>query len=508
MRLVSHRIGAFATALALLICWAAIDGGSASAQGQPGTTAPGVWGSAINLQNVGSNSATPTITFYNANGEQVTQFSPSQPIAKNGALSLFVPAQVQKLSPGQYSAVVRSAEPFVASVNTASTNNATPPWTAFAYEGIGSSQAGATLFFPGLYKGYFSFDSEMVIQNAGTTTATLKADFYNAAGTKIATANLGTLARNAARTFPIATLVATPPLPGGNTAGLFGAVVTSTQGNIPLVGIANIWRTSPTNGTASYNASTTGSSVLYAPALLNNYFGFVTALTVQNVHPTQTANVRLTYSDGTFTDFALKPLAARQFYQPGDSRLPSGNTNGVFSAKVTTQGGSIVGLVSQSIVFGPPNGSFASYTMPRTAAPAVNISAVLHGYFGYFTAVTVQNTDPIRTTDIVITYANGKERRFQNVGPNRTVNILHLDSTPGEVLSNGTTISAVVKSVIPGTNQDDTVNLVAVIQHNTAPGVNGNDPSHVPSDYLLALTGSPRTNTAQDSIINLVSIRK
>jgi len=259
------------------------------------------------------------------------------------------------------------------------------------------------------------------------------------------------------------------------------------------VGIANLWRTSPANGTASYNAAATGSSVIYAPSLLNNYFGFATALTVQNVSAA-TVTVLITYSNGySVPQFSLAPFATRAFYQPSDTHLPSGNTNGVFSAKVVANGGTIVGLVSQSIAFGPANGSFASYNMPGTTTPAVNISSVLHGYFGYFTAVTVQNTGNT-TTDVLITYANGQTRRFTNVGANKTVNILHLDSTPGEVLPNNTATSAVVKSVKPGSNppQDDTATLVAVLQHGTAPGVNGNDPSHVPSDYLLSVTGSPK----------------
>jgi hypothetical protein len=491
MRRVLHRITAFSVILALVVCWAAIGGGNASAQGVPGTVAPGQWASAINLQNVGNAATKPTISFFDQNGgNPILTYTTPNDVPKNGSLSLYVPSSISNLPANhQYSAVVSSVEPFQVSVNTASTSSTTPPWTAFAYEGIGSSQAGTTLYYPGLYKNYFSFNSEMVVQNAGDTPATLKADFYNSAGTKIATANLGTLNKNAALTFPIASLVATPALPSGNSTGLFGAVVTSTQGNIPLVGIANIWRTSPTNGTASYNAAAGGSSVLYAPSLLNNYFGFATALTIQNVSASD-ASVLIQYSNGhSVGPFTLKKFASQAFYQPSDPGLNnvSGNVNGVFSAKVTTQGGSIIGLVSQSVPSGSA-GSFGSYNTPAVASPAVNISSVLHGYFGYFTAVTVQNTGNT-TTDVLITYANGVSKKFPGIGPNKTVNILHLS---GDGLTNGTATSAVVKSVKPNSNTDDTAPLVAVIQHNTAPGVNGNDPTHVPSDYLLAVTGAPK----------------
>ena len=446
---------------------------SIAAQGQPGTDAPGVWGSSINLQNTGTGTATITIQFYDSSGTLVHTYTPD-PLAAGGAVSIYVPGVVTGLASGQYSAVVSSDQPVIASVNTGSTNSATAPWTSFAYDGFDQSQAGTTLYFPGNYKNYYNFYSEIVVQNTGSSTATLTGTFKKADGTVIASnVAMGTLAPNASKTFPMS---AFSQLPSGNADGLFGAVISSDQ---PIVGVANIWREQPTNGTASYSGFTGGSSTLYAPALYKEYYGFGSALTIQNVG-TGTATGTVTYSNGTTKNFSLAEGAAIEFYQPADPALPGGNTNGVFAASVTATSGQVVGLVSLSIPTGT-NGDFASYNVPSSAATSVNIPNVNSDYYGFFSAVTVQNTDTSQSTNVTITYADNTSRTFNNIPPGGVVNIIHLNGA-GDTLPDKTSTSAVVSS-------SNGVNLVAVIQHNTASGVNGYDPSKVPSDFLQAVTG-------------------
>lgn len=445
---------------------------SIAAQGQSGTAAPGAWGSSVNLQNTGTATATINIQFYDSSGTLAHTYTPA-PLAAGDALSIYVPGVVTGLGAGQYSAVVSSDQPVVASVNSASTNSGSAPWTAFAYDGFSSSQAGTTLYFPGNYKNYYNFSSEIVIQNTGATVATVTATFKKADGTVIASnVALGTIQPNASKTYPMSSFT---QLPSGNADGLFSAVISSDQ---PVVGVANIWREQPTNGTASYSAFTGGSSTLYAPALYNNYYGFASALTIQNVG-TGTAAGTVTYSNGVTDTFSLAEGAAQEFYQPANSSLPSGNTNGVFAASVTTTSGSVVGLVSLSLPSGS-NGDFASYNVPATASPSVNIPNINSDYYGYFSAVTVQNTGT-QSTNVTITYADGSSRVFNNVPAGGVVNIVHLNGA-GDVLPNRTSTSATVTS-------SNGVNLVAVIQHNTTNGVSGYDPNKKPSDFLLAVTG-------------------
>lgn len=443
---------------------------SASAQGQNGTDAPGVWGSSINLQNTGTDVANVTIYFYDNTGTAVENYTPT-PLAVDGAVSIYVPALVQNLTPGQYSAVVSSNQPVLASVNTASTNSALSPWTSFAYDGFDSSQGADDLYFPGNYKDYYNFFSELVIQNTGSSTATLTATFTDASGTVIAAdVALGTIEPNASMTYPTSAISV---LPSGNTGGLFGATVSADQ---PIVGVANIWREQPTNGTASYSGFTGGSGTLYPPALYNDYYDFASALTIQNVGAVDAVGT-VTYSDGTTDSFSLVPGAAQEFYQPANAALPSGDTDGVFAATVQTTAGEVVGLVSLSVPSGV-RGDFASYNVPDAAATSVNIPNVNSDYYGFFSAVTVQNTGAT-ATDVTITYATGATQTFTGVAAGGVVNIIHLD-TAGDPLPNQTSTSATVTASNP---------LVAVIQHNTTTGVAGYDPTKVPSDFLLAVTG-------------------
>ncbi len=253
-----------------------------------------------------------------------------------------------------------------------------------------------------------------------------------------------------------------------------------------MAGIANIWRTGNPNGTASYNGFTSGTNTLYAPALYKGYYGFTSALTVQNIGNSN-ANVTIDYPTGTDETFTLAPKQAREFFQPANASLPSGNTNGVFSAKVTATGGSIVGLVSLGQATGNGKGDLGSYNVPGEATNAVNIPNVLSDYYGYFTAVTVQNVCSA-ATNITISYPgslSSANRTFTNVPANGTVNILHLNNA-GDTLPNSTTTSAVVSA------SNTSCNLVAVMQHGTSNGVNGYNPAKQPSDYLLALTGSAK----------------
>jgi len=314
-----HRSAAGLMALSLLAGSLVFGSTPAGAQcNNQGTCAPGVWESSINLQNLSGNNASVTIDFYDKDGNLAgAPYTVEGGIPANGAVSIFVPAQVATLASGQYSAVVNSTEQVKATVNTASTNSASAPWTAFGYEGADTTMSGPKLYFPGLYKSYFGFDSEMVVQNVGTGNTTASVRFYNqATGAAVGGAiSLGDIGPNQSRTFSLANR---PEIAAGNIA--YSAVVTSS-GDVPITGIANIWRSTGANGTASYNALTDGSSTLYAPALYKGYYGFTSALTVQNIGTTN-ATVKIDYPGVPEENFTLAPNQAKEFFQPNNAQLP------------------------------------------------------------------------------------------------------------------------------------------------------------------------------------------
>ncbi|NNJ09839.1 hypothetical protein EKD04_005825 [Chloroflexales bacterium ZM16-3] len=474
------------TALAMALAMVTLAFPSGQAQAQHTTTvAPGVWSSAILIQNVSTTSATIEIKFYDSAGTLKKTY-PTTLNAKE-PVTLYVPDKMSDLASGQYSAVVSSTAKVIASVQTSSVSQGTGPWTAFAYEGVDSNSTGTKLFFPGNYKGYYTFNSELVIQNSSESTATtLTVDFYKQDGSKITTVDLGSLGANSAKTWAMTDSIF-GALPSGNT-GIFGAVVTSSA--TPIAGIANIWATSPTNKTASYNGVTSGTTSLFAPSLSNNYYGFASALTIQNIDQATTATGTIEYTNGTKQNFSLAPNAAQEFYQPNVSGLPSGNTGGSFSAKVTATAGSIVGLVSYSRplavdLAGRPFGDFASYNCAPVASAEVNIPNINNNYYGYFTNVTVQNTGT-DTTDIKLTYPDGKTWTISGVAGGGNANFIHLPNVTTNPYAASTNIST---SAVASSSNGSL--LVAVIQHNTGAGVTGNNPAKVPSDFLQVFTGTP-----------------
>ena len=482
------RIGTTALALALLLSTLAFGSSRAFAQ-HTATSAPGVWLSAILVQNTTTSDATVSIDFFDSTGVLKKTYAPTAALGAGKSLTIVLnQTDFTTLAAGQYSAVVSSTQKVIASVQTSSVSQATGPWTAFAYEGVDSASAAQKLFFPANYNGYYSFFSEIVIQNTSSTDSTnLTVDFYTASGTKIKTVDLGALAKNSAKTWVMSDALL--GLPTGNTNGIFGAVVTSSAATAPIAGIANIWRAKPTNMTASYNGATAGTSSLYAPSLSNNYYGFGSALTIQNVHQTITATGVITYSNGVTESFTLAPNAAAAFLQfkRTNITLPTG-TAGSFVAKVTATAGSIIGVVSYSA---PPElnnnatvGSFASYNCPSVASANVNLPNVLNNYYGYFTNVSVQNTGTL-TTSITLTYDNNLTWTIANVGPNGIANFLHLPGFTGNPLATGASVSAVAAS-------SNSQPLVAVIQHNTEKSLAAYSAAKLPSDFLQVFTATPK----------------
>lgn len=445
--------------LSILLLW--IGSGAVVAQ-STGTKAPGTWVSSINIQNVGTGEATVLLNFYNANGELALSFTVTPPIPGGGSRSLYVPTQIPGLSDGQYSVIASSDQPLQIVVNSSSTS----PSTAGAYMGIQANQVGKTLYFPGLYKNYYGFYSQMVLQNVEDSDATVTIKFYyQKTGLEAVTLGPFTIPKTSSRVFALGDLAA---VPSGNVNGLLSAVVTSNKN---LAGIANIWSSAYYGEYADYNAYISGStSVVYAPALYKNYYGFVSSLTVQNLS-NENANIRITYSNGVTETKTLSPFQAFEYYQPANPALPSGNVQGVFSAKVESLDGKpIVVLVN---VEDKTKGLLASYNGPSEATTSAGCPVVLKAFYGWFSAQTVQNVGTA-PTDITITYASGQSRTFNNVPPNGTVNIIEL-ANAGSVLPDNSSVSAVITS----SGQP----VVAVVQENS-----NSRYASTPGDYLLAYT--------------------
>ena len=436
---------------------------SSNAQGVTETQAPGTWVSSINIQNTSDSEAAVVLTFYNSDGSIALEYVVDPPLAAHGSRSLYIPDAIDNLADGQYSVIVSSNQQLEIVANSSSTT----PSTAGAYSGLQSYEIAKNVFFPGLYNNYFGFHSEILLQNTEDTNATVTITFYNQkTGSQVKEVSGINIPAKSTRVFAMADI---SELPLGDEDGLLSARVTSDK---KLAAIANIWTSAYHGELSDYNAYVSGStSVVYAPALYNAYYGFVSSLTVQNVD-TVDAEIEVTYSNGETETKTLSPNQAFEYYQPHNAALPSGNTDGVFSAQIKSlNNAEIVVLVN---IENKNKGLLASYNGPSTATTSINVPVVLKSFYQWFSAQTVQNvgTNP---TDITITYATGETATFENIPANGTVNIIELDYY-NSVLPDGSSVSAVIES--------SGEPIVAVVQENSNYRY-----SQTPGDYLLAYTG-------------------
>ncbi len=458
----------FSLLLALLMLVVAVL--PASAQAVTNTQAPGSWVSSINIQNTGTQPATVILRFYNSAGTEVytdsTSISGANAIPVGGSRTIVLANDEKSLATGQYSVVVESSQPLEVIANSTSSG----PVTAGAYQGVKQTDLSKTLYFPGLYNSYYGFSSEIVLQNSDTANiATVDIDFYNpSTGAIITAAHIhDTIPANSTRVFAMSKYSG---VPAGNKTGILAAKVVSTT---PIAGIVNNWSSTMFGEFSDYNGFAAGGLTLYAPGLYKNYYNFMSALTVQNVGTAPT-NILVTYGNGTTESATLQPFQSIAYVQPNNASLPSGNTNGVFAAKIESKpNGSnaaqpIVALVT---VENKVKGSLGSYNVPAAATASVGCPVLMKQYYGWYTGTTVQNVGT-QTTNITITYASGQSKTYQSVAPNGSVAIVEGDTS---VLPNTSAVSATITS---SNNQP----LVAVVQEDN------NRYSAAPGDYLLAYT--------------------
>lgn len=484
--------------------------GAGQAHAQRDTTAiPGVWKSSILIRNLSSLAAADVrIQFYKPDGTLTLTYpdtsAQAMSLSANGSVSVFT-ASLSSLLPGQYSAVVSSNQKVAVTVQGYTLDQPASPWISFGYDGIDATNAAQTLFFPVISKNFYNFYSEMVIQNTSETTATsLTANFYRQDGTKINATpiSLGPLPAHSAKTFASTDAVLSS-LPSGNslaTGGLFGAVITSSATNI--AGIANSWSTYQTTKVSSYNAFSQGSRTIYAPILDNNFYFYVSTLTLQNVDPTNTATGTITYSNGTSEPFTIAPYAVGSFrqFKRTDITLPTGNTDGSFSAKVevTSTGGSVIGVVGFSRpqdIAGGIYGDAAEYNCPSTPSAGVAVAGLTNNYYGMFTTVSVQNVGA--PAYITLTYASQggvvKKWTTKNLIPtNGIANFTHLAKIVDNPLGSTPMITSAIASSsdINGQPLSSPSPVLVIVNQNTEASVLGYA-GKLPADYLQVSSGFP-----------------
>lgn len=337
----------------------------------------GPFNSAFRVQNLEATQAQCSYVFYAADG---TDTYTSSPTAVNPGDSLYVFVPDLTLASGSYSAVVNCDRKIAAVTNFSDADSGA------SHAGV--AEPGTTWYAPGIYDNYFNFYSDIVVQNASSGTVDVTVEIYapgsaTPAHTQTATA----VPANASTNFVQEGLTQL----SDNVA--YSAKITATGNVAPIVNIYG--KGSADNQLYSYNPFKAGSLTASAPVIMNDYYGYDTALVIQNIGAAS-ANVTVEYTDGTTDNYTIAQNSAESIYTPGTT-LTAGNT--LYGATVTSDQ-DIVVLVNESNGFNRA----ASYTGFASGSNEVRVPIVEKRYYGYNSSVTCQNVGAAATT-MTIEYA-------------------------------------------------------------------------------------------------------
>ena len=354
-------------------------------------TPNGPFTSGFTIQNLTSTAANCVFSFYNSAGTSVYTSS-NIAVSANGSFFVYV-GNISGLSSGAYSGVISCDQQVAAVTNT------TGPISASAYLGLNTSSINQTLYAPGIYKNYFGYYTNVVVQN--TTSGPVNASLQVFSG--------ATPVFSVTKSIPANASVAFDQNSGdfaGLGTGLFSAKILATGA---VAAVTNIWNAQ--GQYFSYTPVAAGGARSLVPVLMNNYHGFNTALTVQNLDPVNTAPVTVNYSTGHVSSFTIPAGGSHLFYTPNEG-LPTGWLG---SAQIQSTGGAIVSLINES-----SNTNRAdSYIGFAQGANTASAPVVLKTYFGYSTSITCQNVGG-GTSTIMIKYSNNAQEQVANVAPNGT----------------------------------------------------------------------------------------
>ncbi len=329
----------------------------------------GPFNTAFRVQNLGSEPAHCSFIFYDANGHEAYSSGPLPEIPVGESAYVYVPTDTT-VADGQYAGVVSCDQEVAAVVNFSD------PDSGASYSGVSESEVADTLYAPGIYDNYYNYYSNVIVQNASGELNDITLEIYEPGNpTPVYTDTKSNVPANGFVTWEQEGLTELAD------NQFYSAKIIGTG---DIAAIVNIYGKGPCDDQLySYNPFARGSTIAYAPVIMNDYYGYNTALVIQNLG-TIDADVTITYSDGTVKTTTIAPGAADSRYTPAEG-LATGLLTG---AKVEcTNGQPIVVLVNES----NDKNRAASYSGFAAGSTTVRAPIVMRRYYKYNTSVTCQN---------------------------------------------------------------------------------------------------------------------
>jgi hypothetical protein len=370
--------------------------------------------SSFAIQNLGADTATITVTFYEEDG---TSHAPTDlgagqtnpfTLGKGEGWEIYVPGIPDtQLADGRYSVVIESTEP-IAVISNLIGDTAT-----FSFNGSysGFDQGGQEVYLPSIFYNYYGWYSLVSVQNVTANPVDIDVEYYNGAD-HIATHSKTGLAAYASVHFDWETNAPTPlagkSLPAPNSNPL-SAVVKVVGGTGSVVAVDN--QTVPASGyMQSYNGFLAGAQTWYAPSLFNSYYGWFSSMLIQNVG-TADADVTVDYNDTVADDtFTLKPKETKQLMYRND-QTPGHGVETVFGATISADNATdkIVAIVNQASWPDAATYPHSDQAQTYNAFPAGSnnwgLPSIFQKYYGWDTSFSMQNVDDTANAVVTIKYS-------------------------------------------------------------------------------------------------------
>lgn len=356
--------------------------------------------SGITVQNLSSDNNVVRIQFFDLDGTSPPNSTITTTLAPFAQQTWYTPT-LANLPPGFVgSAVVSGSAPVAAifNIQTPSSTGTSPSDPIRVDTGLGADptqagQIGSTLYIPQIMRNYGGWNTAIYVQNAGSSDAQVTVTYRDRYGNPIPSATeYATIKPNVSHIFDQAN--------NANLGTVLGSAVVTGPAGSQLAAVVNLFNVDTDNTNAqllTYNASAAGGKKLYAPRITNNYYGFNSGLTIQNLDPSTSANVTITFFFGgqsqTVTA-AIAPQAAAALYIPNVTDV-NGNPvpTGVGSAVITSNV-NISAIVNEDnrvnpsfIGMGSTYNAFVDGTQTTTAF----MPQITSCYYGYASGITIQN---------------------------------------------------------------------------------------------------------------------
>lgn len=247
--------------------------------------------------------------------------------------------------------------------------------------------------------------SSFAVQNISDSTATVTVTFISTNGTEITPTVLNNGKSNPFQLLAGASWeVYVPGIPD-LVSGQYSVKISSTQ---KIVAIANLVGEGSKNFNGSYSGFETGAATSYLPAIVYNYYGWYSLISVQNVGSLSTnVTVNITCANGatgtlTKTDV---PMGGSAHFDL-ETTVPTGFTastscNG--SAVVTSSNGQPVIAVDNQTV--PSSGNTQSYSGSASGASTLFVPALYKNYYGWNASLNVRKLTAGNTT-VTVSYSD------------------------------------------------------------------------------------------------------